>query len=99
MQLPYEQAKNLAKPLEDSNVDDLLRIQQAFVDRSIANATPAPPLHIPQKQPQPPPAPKAKKQPAKRRSADDTLSDVNWRALPLTSKRIPKQTQKYKDFI
>ena len=92
---------NLARSLDFSDVNDLLRTQQAFVDGTVAAAPPPPPLHIPLKPPPPPPPkPKAKKQPAKRKSEVDTLSDVNHRALPTTSKRTRKPNQQYKnDFI
>ena len=91
---------NLARSLDFSDVNDLLRTQQAFVDGTVAAAPPAPPLNIPLKPPPPPPKPKAKKQPAKRKSEVDTLSDVNHRALPTTSKRTRKPNQQYKnDFI
>ena len=82
MQLPYDQFAQAARTLDYSDVNNLLRTQQAFVDGTVAAAPPPAPLHIPllPPPPQPPPKPKTKKQPKKRKSEVDDLNDVNWRS-------------------
>ena len=47
MQLPYDQFAQAARSLDYSDVNDLPRIQQTFVDGTVAKALPPPPLHIP----------------------------------------------------
>ena len=81
----------MARSLDFSDMNDLLRTQPAFVDGTVAAAPPPPPLHIPLAPPPPPQKPKTKKQSAK--SQKWILSDVNHRALPSTSKRTRKPNQ------
>ena len=80
MQLPYDQFAQAARTLDYSDVNNLLRTQQAFVDGTVAAAPPPAPLHIPLLPSPPPPKPKTKKQPKKRKSEVDDLNDVNWRS-------------------
>ena len=101
IQLPYEQFAQAARTLDYSDVNDLLRTQQAFVDGSVARAPPPPPINVSIKAAQPAakPKPKTKKQPKKRRTEVEDLNDVNHRVKPSSLKRIPKPNQKYQDYF
>ena len=104
IQLPYEQFAQAARTLDYSDVNDLLRTQQAFVDGSVARAPPPPPINIPQKAIQPvvEPQPKTKKQPKPKvkKSEGQRLKDnAGKRMIPSSLKRIPKPNQKYQDYF
>ena len=103
MQLPYDQFAQAARTLDYSDVNNLLRTQQAFVDGTVAAAPPPPPLHIPLLPPQPPPIPKTKKQPkpkVKKSEGQRLRDDAGHRMIPASLKRKPVPNQTYKnDFI